>query len=185
MAMKQNMEIILEECAEALKRTDDARNAELLEAVLAARKVYFYGVGRVMLSLQAICKRLAHLGIDAHCVGEITEPAITEDDLLIVASGSGESLLPKAIAQKAKQLGAKLAWIGSNEGSAIAGLADVRVRIPVQTKLYLPGEIASRQPMTSLFEQALLLYGDALAMEILARRSLDLKTLWQYHANLE
>lgn len=29
-----------------------------------------------VLALQMVCKRLAHLGIKAHCVGEITEPAI-------------------------------------------------------------------------------------------------------------
>ena len=138
-----------------------------------------------MLSLQAICKRFAHFGIKAHCVGEITEPAITDKDLLIVGSGSGETLFPVAIAQKAKKIGTKVAWIGSNQESTIAKLADYKVRIPVQSKLNKPDELHSQQPMTSLFEQTLLLYGDSLAMEIMERKGLQFENLWKYHANLE
>ena len=39
--------------------------------------------------------------------------------------------------------------------------------------------------MTSLFEQSLLLLGDAAAKMMIDRRALDMKALWQYHANLE
>ena len=56
-----------------------------------------------MLALQCVCKRFAHLGIKAHCVGEINEPAIKKDDLLIVGSGSGGSLFPLGIAKKARE----------------------------------------------------------------------------------
>lgn len=177
--------MIVHECESALNSIDDRQGEALMHAILSAEKVYFFGVGRVYLSLQSICKRMAHLGINAHCVGEITEPALTPRDLLIIASGSGESICPKAVAQKAKALGAKLAWIGSNDDSTIACLSDVRVRIPVQTKLNLSDELHSQQPMTSLFEQCLLLYGDALAMEIMHRKNIDLDKLWRYHANLE
>lgn len=169
----------------ALSKISDEQSDALVEAVLAADKVFFVGVGRVLLSLQAICKRFAHLGIDAHYVGEITEPAITENDLLIVGSSSGESLFPVAIAKKAKLLGAKVAWVGSNTHSTIAALADYQVRIPVQSKIGCPDELRSQQPMTSLFEQALLLYGDAIARVIVERKALELASLWQYHANLE
>lgn len=84
------------------------------------------GSGVFSCACSASASAWAHLGVDAHCVGEITEPAITPADLLIVASGSGESLCPTAIARKAKQLGAKLAWIGSNEESTIARMSDCR-----------------------------------------------------------
>lgn len=177
--------MIAEECQKALQKIDEEQSQKLVEAILDADEVFFIGVGRVMLSLQAICKRFAHFGIKAHCVGEITEPAITEKDLLIVGSGSGETLFPVAIAQKAKKIGAKVAWIGSNQESTIAKLADYKVRIPVQSKLNKPDELHSQQPMTSLFEQTLLLYGDSLAMEIMERKGLQFENLWKFHANLE
>ena len=177
--------MIAEECHKALQKIDEEQSQQLVEAILNADEVFFIGVGRVMLSLQAICKRFAHFGIKAHCVGEITEPAITDKDLLIVGSGSGETLFPVAIAQKAKKIDTKVAWIGSNQESTSAKLADYKVRIPVQSKLNKPDELHSQQPMTSLFEQTLLLYGDSLAMEIMERKGLQFENLWKYHANLE
>lgn len=39
--------------------------------------------------------------------------------------------------------------------------------------------------MTSLFEQSLLLLGDISAKMMIERKQLDMKSLWQYHANLE
>lgn len=176
---------VISECYSALSSICDEQSEQLLQAILAADKVFFTGVGRVLLSLQSICKRFAHLGINAHCIGEITEPAITAHDLLIVGSGSGETLFPVAMARKAKQLGARLAWIGSNDRSTIAELADVKVRIPVKSKLDKADELKSQQPMTSLFEQTLLLYGDSLASVIIQRKNLVLDELWQCHANLE
>lgn len=176
---------IIQECNQALCAIDADQTAQLLDAISGAQQVFFIGVGRVLLSLEAIAKRLAHLGVNTHIVGEIAEPAITPEDLLIVGSGSGESLIPVAIAQKAVKLGAKVAYIGSNVNSTIANLAEVKVRIPVRTKLERPDEIESVQPMTSLFEQSLLLYGDTLAMMMAQERHIVLKDLWRRHANLE
>lgn len=179
------VDLVLTECRQALGAVDPEAVHRLVEAVLSADRVFFIGVGRVMLALQAMAKRLGHLGIQTCYVGQITEPAITERDLLVIGSGSGESLVPVAIARKAKSLGARIAHIGSNAESSLKPITDVFVRIPVQTKLGMKDEIASRQPMTSLFEQSLFLLGDALSLMIIRRRNLDVKTLWRCHANLE
>lgn len=158
----------------------------LAQEIMNAEQVFFVGVGRVMLALQCVCKRLAHLGVKAHYVGEITEPAITKNDLLIVGSGSGGSLFPLGIAKKAREtVDCKIVHIGSNPNSEMKEIADFMVRIPVRTKNYLPDEIDSCQPMTSLFEQSVLLVGDILAKLIIEQRKLDMRSLWQYHANLE
>ena len=177
--------LVLSELKTSLDAIDPESVEKLIAAVEAADQVFFVGVGRVMLSLQAIAKRWAHLGIRTHLVGEITEPAITKNDLLIVGSGSGTTLFPAAIAQKAHQLGAKVVHIGSNPNSPLREIAEFMVRIPVRTKYYLEDEIDSEQPMTSLFEQTLLLLGDVIAKMMIDRRKLDMKALWQYHANLE
>ena len=173
------------ELTKALNAVDPASVERLVDAILAAQQVYVVGVGRVLLSLQAVAKRLAHLGIQAHYVGEITEPAITGQDLLIVGSGSGASLFPLGIAKKAKTFGATIVHIGSNPNSEMKDIADFMVRIPVRTKFYLPDEIDSMQPMTSLFEQSLLLLGDVMASMIIRRKNIVLGELWRYHANLE
>ncbi len=176
---------VLEELSRTLNAVDAEALERLSEDLFKAEKVFFVGVGRVELALRSIAKRMAHLGIDAHCVGDVCEPAITGKDLLIVGSGSGMSLFPVAIGRKAKTFNAKVVHIGSNPHGDMEGIADYMVRIPVRTKLYLEDEIDSCQPMTTLFEQALLLVGDILAKMIIEEREIDLKGLWQYHANLE
>jgi len=158
---------------------------QVIQEINSARKVFFVGVGRVLLSLKAIAKRLAHIGIDTVIVGEITEPAITEKDLLIVGSGSGQSAFPLIIAEKAKKYGARVVHFGSNPTSSMKEFTDVFIRIPVRTKLNLDDEIESVQPMTSLFEQSLLILGDIIALLIISDKNIDIKNLWQYHANLE
>ncbi len=182
---RNTCQLILGEIRSAVDAVDPDQVAQLIEAILAAEKVFVVGVGRVMLSLSAIAKRLNHLGISTHCVGDINEPAITDHDLLIVGSGSGESVVPVAIAKVARTHHAKIAYLGSNMESTVARLSNVRVRIPVQTKLHLPDEIPSRQIMTSLFEQSLFILGEAISLEIAKQRDLDIKQLWRHHANLE
>ena len=177
---------VIAELDRTLKSIDPAQLERLRDEILNADQVFFVGVGRVMLALQCVCKRLAHLGIRAHYVGEITEPAITKNDLLIVGSGSGGSLFPLGIAKKArKAVDCRIVHIGSNPNSEMKDIADFMVRIPVRTKFYLEDEIDSCQPMTSLFEQSVLLLGDVLAKMIIEEKDLDMKGLWQYHANLE
>lgn len=81
-------EEVLAELKKTLESVDATALERLAQEILKADQVFFVGVGRVMLALQCVCKRFAHLGIKAHYVGEITEPAIKKDDLLIVGSGS-------------------------------------------------------------------------------------------------
>lgn len=182
---EETYRMILDEIESALHNVDRRALEELVEDIQSSEDVFLIGVGRVMLSLEAICKRLTHLGIRAHCVGDITEPAIKKEDLLIVASGSGESIVPVAIAKKAKELGVKVVHIGSNRNGAISGYVDYMVQVPVQTRLYLPNEVKSHQIMTSLFEQTLLILGDTVAQMIADDKQIDFNKLWKYHANLE
>lgn len=181
----ETAQTVIEECGQALRAVDPEAVQSYLDAVLGAEKVFFVGVGRVLLSLEAIAKRYGHLGIQTVVVGQITEPAITDRDVLVVGSGSGSTLYPSGIAKKAKAIGAKIVHIGSNPDSPMKELDDVFVRIPVESRAKKEDEIHSQQPMTSLFEQALLLFGDVTALMLVKDRGIRIEELWQYHANLE
>ncbi|AEB06682.1 3-hexulose-6-phosphate isomerase [Coriobacterium glomerans PW2] len=176
---------IIREISVALNSISIDQVNKLINEIKQADRVFFVGVGRVLLSLEAIAKRFSHLGIMTAVVGDTTEPAITSRDLLIVGSGSGESIFPLGVAKKAKEFHARIAHIGSNPSSSMKELTDCFVRIPVQSKLSLADEITSIQPMTSLFEQSLLLLGDSIALMMIDSEHLDMHKLWQHHANLE
>jgi len=158
----------------------------LAKKICSAEKVFVVGVGRVLLMMQAFVKRLNHLGIEANFVGAIDEPAITDKDILVVGSGSGESVVPLSIVKIAKKYNATIAHIGSNQNSSMTPYEDMFVRIPCRTKLNLEDEIESNQIMSSLFEQSLLLIADMIAMLIVEEKGIDdLSALWKKHANLE
>ncbi len=175
---------VLAELTRAMAAVAPSEVEAAIGELRAARRVFVVGVGRVSLMLQAFAKRLAHLGIDAWAVGAVNEPALEPGDLLVVASGSGESLVPVAIARRARQLGGRVLYIGSNLSSAAARLADRVVRLPCPTKLRLADEIASQQPMASLFEQSLLLVCDTICLLIARRTGFDARS-YRGHANLE
>jgi 6-phospho-3-hexuloisomerase len=184
-SFKDDCSLILQEVARALDAVEERKVDTFADWLLEAQKVFVVGVGRVMLSLEAFAKRLNHLGIATWYVGETNEPAISDRDLLVVASGSGESLVPVAIARKATAFGPRIVHIGSNPESSLRDLVDLFIRIPAPTKLALPDEVPSRQLMSSLFEQSLYLLGDAIALGIVRRRKIDIDSLWRNHANLE
>jgi len=177
--------LILSEIKNAISAVDAQQTEMLTERLLKADKVFLIGVGRVLISLQAFCKRLNHLGIQAFCVGDFNEPAITENSLLVVGSGSGETAIPLNIARIAKKYGAAVAHIGSNANSSLKEYTDLMVRIPVRTKLNLEDETDSRQIMSSLFEQSLYILCDSICLMISDKKNLVIKELWQHHANLE
>lgn len=186
MSYTENRQIILQEITHALEEVPEADVVLLTDVLCNAERIFAVGVGRVLLMLQAFVKRLNHLGLRATYVGAIDEPAITEHDVLLVGSSSGESVFPLSIVRLAKKYGAKIVHIGANPTSSMAEYEDVFIRLRCRTKFYLPDEIVSKQPMSSLFEQSLLLLLDSVAMNIIERQEItDLHTLWKYHANLE
>ena len=62
--------LVLGELETALSAIEPNSVDTLIDAVEAADQVFFVGVGRVLLSLEAMAKRWAHLGIRTHIVGE-------------------------------------------------------------------------------------------------------------------
>lgn len=164
-------------------RKDDISVAA--DMITRANRVLVVGVGRVQISLKAWVKRLRHLDIDINYVGSETEGAVTQGDVLIVASSSGESAVPVKIAEIAKRLGVTIIYIGSNPESRAASLADFIMVIPGKTKLGRSHEFQSFQPMSTLFEQVLYIIGDVIAYTIMDKKGLSEAALKHNHANLE
>ncbi|MEA5010496.1 MAG: SIS domain-containing protein [Angelakisella sp.] len=185
MSLQQKSELITDELTRAMLQIDNTQAEAFVQELLSARRVLVVGVGRVLISLKAWVKRMLHLGIDINVVGSETERPIFEGDMLIVASSSGESAVPKTIAAIAKEKGAHVAYIGCTANSTIAQMADSRLLLAGRTKYALPGEFASAQPMSTLFEQQLYLLGDAIALMVMEQKGLSEADVKSSHANLE
>jgi 6-phospho-3-hexuloisomerase len=147
--------------------------------------VFVFAVGCVFLVLQCLGKRLGHLGIDCQVVGSTTEKPIMSQDLLLIASGSGESKLPAEIARLAKSKGARWGIITSARTSTIKSLSDFAVHPSCPTRNDPIAGVTPVQTMSTLFDQALHIYGDAVAMMIQQNDAMRDKDPRQFHANLE
>ena len=168
----------------------------LINQIILAERIFLVAIGRVNLSLQCFGKRLSHLGFKIELVGSLTEKPATKKDLLIVASGSGESLIPLHITKKAKKIGCKILHITSAKKSSIRKLANFVVELnaptkktKVNTKDSLSDSASktkpSIQPMSTLFDQAFAYLWRYSFCTNHRKLNLDKINLWKNHANLE
>ncbi|MBT2502038.1 6-phospho-3-hexuloisomerase [Curtobacterium sp. ISL-83] len=148
------------------------------------RRVFVHGAGRSGLALRMTAMRLMHLGLDVHVVGEVTTPAIGPGDVLLVASGSGQTAGIVQAARTAADVGADVLAVSTTDASPLADLATVTLVVPAATKTDRSGT-ASAQYAGGLFEQALVLLGDALFHVLWQRSGRSADDLWPRHANLE
>ncbi|MET1052136.1 MAG: 6-phospho-3-hexuloisomerase [Mycetocola sp.] len=154
------------------------------EALQGARRVFTLGAGRSGLALNMTAMRLMHLGLTVHAVGEATAPAIEEGDVLLVASGSGTTESIVRAARKAREVGASTVAITADGASVIAELSDVTIIIPAARKLDRDSA-ASAQYAGGLFEQSVVIIGDALFHALWKASGQTADELWPRHSNLE
>lgn len=196
-SFENNIRLVISEIEQSLLNVSPKQTKSLINQIISAERVFLVAIGRVQLSLQCFGKRLAHLGIKVELVGSLTEKPATKKDLLIVASGSGESLIPIQITKKAKSIGCKIFLITSAKNSTIKKLSNFHVEIKAPTKknfgTYFNKSLfdsssktqKSVQPMSSLFDQTLHIYGDIVSLDIIEKLKINKKKLWKHHANLE
>lgn len=157
---------------------------EAAAALNGARRVFVLGAGRSGLALRMTAMRLMHLGLQVHVVGEVTTPAIAAGDVLLAASGSGTTAAVVRAAETAAASGALVVAITTAPGSPLAGLAAVSVIVPAAQKQDHDGHL-SRQYSGALFEQSVVVLGDAIFHSLWKASGATADELWPRHANLE
>lgn len=176
---------ILQEISTVLSQTNPADVNHLLTELLSAHTIVLAGAGRVGLATRGFAMRLAHLGLRAHALGDATVPAIGPSDLLLVASGSGETQTIYDITVLAHQGRARIALITGNPRSRMGQLARTIVTIKAPSKTqHIPG-LTSLQPMTTLNEQCLTIFFDTVVLLLMSRTGQTSDNLWTRHSNLE
>ena len=154
--------------------------------ILNSDKIFVAGAGRSGFMVKAFCMRLMHMGFNAYVVGETVTPNLTDKDMLLIASGSGSTGSLVVIAEKAKDIGAKLALVTIDNQSPIAKKADAVLVIPAPSpKIQKVVEFTSVQPMGSLFEQSLLLTLDSIILLIMEKKGQTSDHMFTRHTNLE
>jgi 6-phospho-3-hexuloisomerase len=183
--MKSKFDLIINEIITVVKLIDDSECDLLINHITKANKIIVTGAGRVGYAIRGFGMRLGHLGLNAFTIGDSTVPSIGEGDLLIVSSGSGETQTIFDLVSIASKNKATIAVITGNPDSRIGKLADCIVKITAPSKTKAVEGFISMQPMTTLNEQSLNIFFDAMVLKLMDRMNETHDTMWARHSNLE
>jgi 6-phospho-3-hexuloisomerase len=164
--------------------SDPASLNDAAAVILDAARVFVLGAGRSGLALRMTAMRLMHLGLTVHVVGDVTTPAIGPDDVLVVASGSGTTAGILRAANVASESGAGIVSVTTAADSPLAKLSTVTIVVPAAQKLDRDGQ-RSVQYAGGLFEQSVVLIGDAIFHSLWKASGATADELWPRHANIE
>ena len=180
---KEIAEIVAAEHKQVLLDIDEKEVGQLIDAILAAKCIQVFGMGRMKCAVRAFVMRLMHMGFDAHVVYDTTCPAIGKGDLLIVnCACTGVSYL---VMDYAKKLGAKIAAITAHPESRHGKLCDLTVTLRGQVHPGRKGEIPSIQPMAALFEQTVFVLEDIIIQLLMEKTGITAEQMAKRHTNLD
>jgi 6-phospho-3-hexuloisomerase len=186
MHFREGWKTVLAEIERTLSRVNPEDVERMVQFLLEAQTVFVAGAGRSGLMVRGFAMRLAHLGRSVQVVGDVTTRGIGPGDVLLVASGSGETRGMLAMARSAVENGGKVGLITIFPESSLAKLAGCKVFIPAPTpKSQRESSETSVQPMGSLFEQSLLLTLDVIAIMLMEKLNQTSELMFRLHANLE
>jgi 6-phospho-3-hexuloisomerase len=175
---------ILAEIDGVLQRVAQAQVDDLVEAILGARQVVVYGLGREGLVMRGFAMRLMHLGVPVAVVGDMTTPPIGAGGLFLVACGPGYLSTVQALMAVALAAGAQIFMITAQPQAELPRQANKLLVLPAQTMAEGEGS-SSGQAMGSAFEQAMSICLDAVVPVLQTRLGQTSTDLRRRHTNLE
>lgn len=177
MKIKELVKSNIKELSDICETLEENELEEIANALDGCERVFFSGMGRSGNMMKALAIRFMHLGYDAYVAGDAATPAIGKNDVLIAASSSGKTSVTMNHLNTAKKNSAKTILISSKRENP--ELSDFYLCIPAKV------EVPSEQHAGSLFEQSILVVGDALASYIKANNNVSTEYMDKRHANLQ
>ena len=194
--VQETMKLMAAKIEGIAEKISEEEIRRFIQEILNAERIYVIGAGRSGLVAKAFAMRLMHLGLQSYVVGETITPAISEGDVIVAFSGSGNTKTVADISETAKEIGAKICLITSAPGSRIGRIADCSVIIENERDKVtddsleyeirqMMGEHRSFAPLGTIFETTAMVFADAIIsalMEITRINEVDLK---KRHTNIE
>jgi len=156
---------ILKRISDTLEDSQSTEINELINAILSAKKVFVYGVGRSGIVARAFSIRLVQLGLKVFYIGETITPIVEEDDLVIIISNTGETMSAVQTANIVRRLGAKVTAITSKKQSKLAHASNIIIYVNVQRN-EKDKELA---PLGTVFEDTALILLDGMICELMKK----------------
>jgi len=193
MAVKPAMRCIAEHIISIIDDLSEHEIDTLLDAIKGSKRVFLFGAGRSGLAVRAFAMRLVQMGLVAHVVGETTTPAITDKDLLILVSGSGETGTIVNAAKIAQKIGTTTVAITSYPESTLATLTNATVAVKGRTKIDIQKNHLKTQlkgspeltPLGTLFEDSVIVFFDGIVARLMQDLQVGEEGMNGRHTKLE
>jgi 6-phospho-3-hexuloisomerase len=157
----------------------------LVDAIEQASHVAVYGCGREGLQMRGLAMRLYHLGKPVSVVGDMTTRPVGRGDLMLLSTGTGMLATVKALAEVAREAGARVLTVTAQPAGTIPLMSDDVVVIPAQTMATDQSEPSSVLPMGSVFEGALFVLFEIVILKLKERMGVSTEAMRANHTNLE
>jgi 6-phospho 3-hexuloisomerase len=156
--------------------------SKVKQLFFSSNRIFVYGAGRSGLVAKAFAIRLVHLGFQTFVIGETITGPVQKGDLVIIISGSGETIPAVMTAEIAQNLGAKVVSITAKKKSEIAKFADITLYISSACN-----EIERKKfaPLGTLFEASVWILLDGIVADLLDSRNETEEKMRSRHATLE
>lgn len=183
--IKEHLDTILSEIRTVLSKVDEKQVDMFVKYILSARRIVASGAGRVGMAVKGFVMRLKHMGLDAYILGDANVPSIKPQDLFLVCSGSGETQTIYELTLIAQKNQTPIALVTGNPESRMGKIANTIVEIKAPSKVKKVDNFVSIQPMTTLNEQSLAIFFDAIVLKLMDELNETHETMWERHSNLE
>jgi 6-phospho-3-hexuloisomerase len=157
----------------------------LIEAIVAAKRIVVFGLGREGLQMRGFAMRLFHMDSDVAVWGDMTTPALSAGDLFIASAGPGDLPTAQTLVEIARKGGARTALVTAQPAGGLAKQVDIVTVIPAQTMANDQRGKLSVLPMGSLFETAQMIAFELVILKLRPRLNETSETMRARHTNLE
>lgn len=185
MVVDLNYGRILDEIKIILSSSNFDDIESFVNKIVEADRIVVFGAGRVGLMMKTFAMRLCHLNLNCFFVGDVNLPRTGAGDLIIIGSGSGATKSVVAFTEIAKGKGLDVISITSDSNSLIANMSSSIIHINCETKNIGTKKRFSIQPMTTLFEQTLLIFLDSLVLVLMKSLDEDHESMLERHNVIE
>lgn len=173
----ESLNYLLDSIRDTVSSIDESDHADLIKAILEAKKTFIYGSGRSGLVGQLFAVRLVQLGLDVHFVGDMTTPIISKDDLTILVSNTGETMSAVQTANIARRIGSQVFCITGNPTSKLAHASNRTILL--KHDVTKDNEYA---PLGTIFEDSVSIFFDILIPCLMKKMGLDENEMRKRHA---
>jgi len=179
---RESVEYIQKKIKEILGRISEDDVNRVKDLFFQSNRIFVYGAGRSGLVAKAFAIRLVHLGFQTFVIGETISAPVTKGDLVIIVSGSGETIPAVMTAEIAHDIGAKVVSITAKKRSEIAKYADVTLFISSNCN---EEERKKYAPLGTLFEASVWIILDSIIADLMHSKNETEEDMRSRHATLQ